>query len=172
MASIEDFLSDDDAVDELSDLQVKDVFVRGQLMHQVFKALSGPPFGQTDKQDRIEEKLSTGGPGSLGEVIEEITDEDASLRDAVSTTTPEDNIENLHDELFDSTGDSHIEYLRDRIKTTLTGCGMPRINVTRRRVKYHTGEDTPSIYDPTSEDAIEEMNDKALTAGQAALGDF
>jgi len=138
------FLSDDDAVDQLSAFEVKDVYARGQFLHFMIDARDrkrefGNSWMRTEECERVQELLSE---GSGSAIIEAAIHGLGRKHDVVQSLGWENgpgNAETLFD-VVGPDGDSEaerVEKARNSIKAALGGCGMPRINVMRDRVSYY-----------------------------------
>lgn len=132
------FLSNDEAVDKLTDFEVKDAYIRGQFMHQIIKA-NGPTFMQSEDCDFVEQRLSEGNGSAIIEAAIHGLGRTHPVVQSLGWESGPGNVETLFDRL---TVDKYseevlIENARKQLKNALSGCGMPRITVMRSRVDYH-----------------------------------
>jgi hypothetical protein len=136
-SNIDDFLQQDDAVEQLNDWQVKDVWCRMQLAHRAVRAYD------YDDVEKMESGLQNYHSGYLIEVAIRTFGKDSRTVSALSWEDDPRNIERLFEEWTqepDSDEASKVDVARSKIKTTLRGSGMARMKVARGRVEYHTGE--------------------------------
>jgi hypothetical protein len=135
--SIDNLLQNDDGVESLTEWQVKDVWCRMQLAHYASRALTRHP---NENMDVIEKRLQEMHSGYLKDLAVRVFEEEADCHDALSWEDDRDNIDRLFEVWTkEPEGDtSTVEVARERIKTTLRGCGMARMKVARGRVSYHT----------------------------------
>lgn len=138
-------LSNDDGVDAMSDMEVKDTWVRGQLMYQIIKANRdvNPRFMASEDCDRVEQMLSEGPNAQLKAAAIQGLNRSHNVAQSLGWEDGPGNIETLLDILTKDgvDTDAMVPEMRENIKSALGGCGMPRINVYRARVKAHTADD-------------------------------
>lgn len=137
MSSINQVLKMDDAVDELSDEQLKDVWTRGTFMHQIIRA-NGPEFMRTDRCDSVEQVLSEMSNTGIKRAAIEGLGREHSVTMSLGWEDGPGNIETLFDRL--TSDDVEMSQIRSNVKTALGSCGMPRVNVMRSRVQIHSEE--------------------------------
>jgi len=138
------FLSDDEAVDQLSDFEVKDVYGRGQFIHLMIDAHDrerrlGNSWMGTEDCERVQELLSEGSGSAIIEAAIQGLGRKHDFVGSLGWENGPGNAETLFHK-FGPNGSSEeerVENARKQIKTALGGCGMPRINVMRSRVNYH-----------------------------------
>lgn len=128
-------LNMDDAVDELSDSEVKDVWVRGQFAREIFRANSR--LLASEESDGIEQRLGQMHSGVFKELAVRYAGQDSELAAGLSWEDDRENVRYLWDRWTKDDVENPVEAARERIKTALRGCGMPRINIMRDRVRYH-----------------------------------
>lgn len=148
--TMDKILNMDDAVEELTPIQVKDVWVRGALMKQVMDATRPLPGREPDPVEHFEKKLKSGSPAVYKELaIAELSDD---LADRLGWSEGAGNVEVMWDALTDDTPEEEkLRTAREKVKTALRGCGMARITVQREAVKYHHN----NPYELTATDAAE-----------------
>lgn len=137
--SIDEVLSMDEQVDELSEFEVIDVWARGQFMHKVIEAM-GPSFMRSEDCEDIEEWLSEGNGSAIIQAAIIPFGRNHSLVRSLGWEAGEGNARTLFNRLTNDemSKEKQVEAARRDIKSTLNGCcGMPRINVMRDRVSYH-----------------------------------
>jgi len=134
MSSINQVLEMDDAVDELSDEQLKDVWTRGTFMHQIIRA-NGPEFMRTDRCDSVEEVLSEMSNAGIKRAAIEGLGREHSVTISLGWEDGPGNIETLFERLTSENPD--MNDVRENVKSALRGSGMPRIKVMRSRVRQH-----------------------------------
>jgi len=148
---MDEILSMDDAVDELTPIQVKDVWVRGKLIQDIVREYEEEARydpGSTNSMERAEdaeEALKTG-PNPYGKLAGagEGNERDPVLARKYAARLRErshrENVEALFDELSRDgaeVSNGLVELARKKVKTALSGCGMPRINVQRDAVQFY-----------------------------------
>jgi len=148
--AMDDILSMDEAVDELTRTQVMDVWVRGKLMRDIVRqyeeeAKYDPgPINPMERAEDAEEALSTGtNPYSELAGAGEGNEPDPILARKHAARLRErshrENVEEIFDDLTrdgaEVTGEM-VELVRKKVKSALSGCGMPRINVQRAAVQH------------------------------------
>ena len=134
MSSINQVLQMDDAVDELSESEVKDVWVRGNFMHQIIRA-NGPEFMRTDECDHLEQILKETDNAGLMQASIIGLGREHSVTQSLGWENGPGNVETLRERL--TANDVSVDELRENLKSTLRGSGMPRISVMRSRVRYY-----------------------------------
>lgn len=131
-------LNMDDAVGELTDFEVMDVWVRGTFFRQLQRADSR--LLATEDSDRLETQLSECHPGIFKQIAVEFAGRDSDLSQSLTWEDDRENVRTLFERWTkDDVGDP-VTGARERIKTSLRGCGMPAINIQRNRVKHHVKE--------------------------------
>lgn len=143
---IGDVLNMDDAVDNLSPAEVKDVWARGQFMHQIIKA-NGPAYMRSGDCDDVQDMLETMSNAGIMQAAIHGLGRRHNVTQSLGWEDGPGNVETLTRRLHktyefdydsDADPDGLIADLRDNIKSALNGCGMPRITVMRERVKAHS----------------------------------
>lgn len=134
-------LQNDDAIDSMTDMEVKDAWVRGQFMHQIIKA-NGPRFMRTDDCDTVERMLSECSNATIRSAAIQGLGRTHSIVGQLGWEDGPGNVETLLDILTKEgvDTDAMVPDMRDTLKSALRGSGMPRISVMRARVRAHTGE--------------------------------
>jgi hypothetical protein len=93
---------------------------------------------QADLCDHIEELLSEGNPGAIYEAALRGLNRRHSTTQLLADHDADELVDVLFDHLtVDDPEDELVQWARRRVKSGLGGCGMPRINVFRDRVRYH-----------------------------------
>ena len=134
--TMDKILNMDEAVEELTPIQLKDVWVRGALMKQIMDATRPIPGREPDPVEHFENKLKSGSPAVFKELaVAELSDD---LADRLGWEEGAGNVEVMWDALTnDKPEEMKIRAAREKVKTALRGCGMARITVQREAVKYH-----------------------------------
>lgn len=140
MSATADLLERDDAVDALTDLEVKDAWARGQLMHAVIDA-QGPAWMRSDECDDVQGMLEDYSPAGLKQAAIVALGRHHPLGKSLGWEDGPGNVETLFDRLTtdDKPESELVDVARRQLKNVLRGCGMPRIAVMRRRVRDHAG---------------------------------
>lgn len=148
---MDEILSMDDAVDELAPVQVMDVWVRGKLMRDIVEQYEEEAkfdAGPTNPMERAEdaEAALSAGANPYGRLAGagDGNDPDPILARKHAARLRErshrENVEALFDDLTREgaeVSEGLVELARKKVKTALSGCGMPRINVQRDAVQYY-----------------------------------
>lgn len=139
----DEILQQDNAVDELNEFQVVDVWVRGELMHQIIGANErggNRRFRGSDDCEHVEELLKEGEGSAIIQAAIVGLGKDHPLIDHLGWESGEGNARSLFSRLTndDIENEDKIKTARKKIKQTLRGCGMRRMAVMRDRVEYHT----------------------------------
>lgn len=157
-----ELLSMDEAVEELSRTQVKDVWVRGRLIRDIIEqyeeeAKYEPGYVNPMAQAENAEEVLSGGRdvyaklGGAGDrEAEPVLTRGHARR--LRERTHRENVEELFDELTKDEAElsrDPVEIVRDKVKLALEGCGMPRINVQRAAVQFY--RDNPDVLADSSE---------------------
>lgn len=135
MSATNDILQMDEAVDSLTDDEVKDAWVRGQFMHQIIKA-NGPRFMMTDTCDSVEQVLSEMTNAGIMRAAIEGLGREHPVTQSLGWEDGPGNIETLFMRL--TSEEVSMDQLRESLKSALEGTGMPRITVMRSRVRNHS----------------------------------
>ena len=135
MSEINSVLQMDDAVDNLTDQEVKDAWVRGQFMYQIIRA-NDPRFMRTDTCDSVEQVLSEMTNAGLKRASIEGLGREHPVTQSLGWEDGPGNIETLFERLTST--DVEMDDVRANLKSALRGSGMPRINVMRSRVRQHS----------------------------------
>lgn len=130
-------LEKDDAIAELSDLQVMDAWVRGQFMHQILRG-KGPRFMHTEEFERIEKLLQDAKPSALKQIAIQVSGRHSDLSQCLGWEDGPGNVITLFDRWTKDDAQNPVEAARGHLKSGLRGCGMPRIEIYRHRVNVHT----------------------------------
>ncbi|MFC6770001.1 hypothetical protein ACFQDD_00425 [Halorubrum pallidum] len=129
-------LNMDEAVDELTAIQIKDVYVRGAVLKCIMDNTRPYPGRDDDPVKSAEDKLKSGSQAVFKEVA--IAHFKNEIVDQLGWEDGPGNVEVLWDVFTTDTPEHRkIQIAREKIKTALRGCGMPRITVQRETVKYH-----------------------------------
>lgn len=131
MNGIDGLLQADDQVEQLTDFEIMDVWVRMQLAHKLDRKL--------DHKDSIETKLYTTHSGYLRQAAVEIFGRESEAVDLLSWEDEASNVINLFEAWtkFPESDATKADVARAKIKQTLRGCGMARHKVARKRVQYY-----------------------------------
>jgi hypothetical protein len=133
--NIDDLLQQDDAVAQLNEWEVKDVWCRIHMAHKASRAL-------LDDLDAVESNLQNYHSGYLIDVAIRVFGKDSNTASVLSREDDPRNIERLFDQWTTDSTESDdatvVDVAKERIKTTLRGSGMARMKVARGRVEYHT----------------------------------
>ena len=135
MSGVNSVLQMDDAVDSLTDQEVKDAWTRGQFIHQIIRA-NGPRFMRSDTCDSVEQVLSEMTNAGLKRASIEGLGREHPVTQSLGWEDGPGNIETLFERLTST--DIEMDDVRENLKSALRGSGMPRINVMRSRVRQHS----------------------------------
>lgn len=132
----------DDAVDDLTEFEVIDVFVRGQFMQQIIGANErggNRRFRHHHDCDDVQELLTEGSGSAIMQAASIGLGLDHPVSQQLGWENGEGNARTLFDRLTNTDMDTakRVRIARKKIKETLRGCGMRRMKVTRNRVAYH-----------------------------------
>lgn len=148
---LEDVLAQPTAVESLTPLQVKDVWVRGKLMRDIIEQYEtevkfdpgrGNPMAEAESAEAAlsegrnpYSKLAGAGDGNSPDPI--LTRQYAAkLRERSHA----ENVEALFERFTVDAAEvsrEPVEIARQKVKMALRGCGMPRINVQRDALRFH-----------------------------------
>ena len=135
MSATNEILSMDEAVDSLTDREVKDAWVRGQFMHQIIRA-NGPRFMRSDTCDSVEQVLSEMTNAGLKRASIEGLGREHPVTQSLGWEDGPGNVDTLFERLTST--DIDMDDVRENLKSALRGSGMPRISVMRSRVRQHS----------------------------------
>lgn len=138
--NIDDLLQQDDAVESLSDAEVRDVWVRSKMAHNAFRAGSFH-----DNERHLTAMLAEGSDSDLWNVAETAFGRQHDITQALRPDTDDSyNAETLFERWTvdpdEIDADSLEAVARERLKTTLRGSGMPRMKVARQRLAHLTDD--------------------------------
>lgn len=133
---LSEILEKDELVDELTDIQAIDAWVRGQFAHQILRG-AGPEFMRTDRWEAIEQRLKEGTPAVLKEIALRQTGRNSDLSQALGWEDGPGNPRTLFNRWVKDDAENPIQAIKQQLKNGLRGCGMPRITIYRERVQYH-----------------------------------
>ena len=134
MSATGEILSMDEAVDSLTDDEVKDAWTRGQFMYQIVKA-NGPRFMRTDTCHSVEQVLCEMTNAGIMRASIEGLGRKHPVTQSLGWEEGPGNIETLFERL--TSEDVEMDDVRESLKSSLRGSGMPRIKVMRSRVQSH-----------------------------------
>jgi hypothetical protein len=126
----------DAAIEDLDALEVKDAWVRGQLMHRIIE-VKGSAFLRSQECEKLETWLKEFNNAGLIEVAIHAFGRSHTL--GLGWEEGPGNVETLFERFTkDSMTDQElVEAARQNLKSACRGCGMPRISVMRHRVRTH-----------------------------------
>lgn len=130
-------LERDGDIEQLSDLQVKDAWVRGQFIHQILRG-KGPRYMHTEEFERIEKLLQDARPSALKQIAIQVSGRHSDLSQCLGWEDGPGNVITLFDRWTKDGAEQPVAAAREHLKSGLRGCGMPRIEIYRHRVKVHT----------------------------------
>lgn len=150
--TIDSIINQDDKIEQLSDIEAIDAWVRFKLMRNVINA-QNPRFVATDLCDKFEQHLSEFNGTGIYLVVSEVTDRNSSLARGIVNSEGPDNALFLFKRWTNSemSVEDRLIGVRSQLRTASRQIGMPDTNVARDRVKYHSENDIPE-YEVSSED--------------------
>lgn len=140
-SNINDLLQQDDAIESLSDAEVRDVWARSTLAKWLFRNRVWH-----DDERLFTELLGDGDDAAIYSVVRTVSPRLADKWGLRPDTEDSFNAEQLFD-MFTVDADelpddvTLHDVARGKLKSTLRGSGMPRMKVARQRVGYHTDDD-------------------------------
>ncbi|OYR56668.1 hypothetical protein [Halorubrum halodurans] len=141
-----DILSKPDAINDLTDNELIDVYVRMKLTQELSRHTSAS-FRRSTHWDELLDALKTGENYSLKEIAIQTAGRDADITQSLGWERGPGNTRTLYERYTDVTFDDMIEETdafretletaREAVQAACRGCGTDAITVCRARIEHH-----------------------------------